>query len=282
MHIENMALSQETFERLRDLIYDKTGIFYPDNKKYLLQNKLLGRIEETDFKTYEDYYLFLKNGVCTSDEYSHLFDSITIGETSFLRNLPQLTVFEKEILPLTIKMIRKENRKKIRIWSAACSTGEEPYTLAIILQENYALMSGMTSEIIGSDINNRVLNLAGKGIYRKNSLRKLPQKLIDKYFTKLSSDQFEINPRMKNIVNFKSLNLYNASLMNYMRGIDIIFCRNVLIYFSQEAKMRVINSLYNSLNLGGYLFIGHSEYLMNSPNKFKLENFNGITVYKKN
>jgi len=273
-------LSLVTFQQLRDLIYEKCGIFYAENKKYLVENRLTRRLEEFGFKTFEEYLYFLKYDSRRNHELSFLFDAITTNETSFFRNPPQLEAFEKGVLPLVIENCRKSSNNRIRIWSSASSTGEEPYTLAIILLENRVIMSGISTEIMASDISEGVLTSARKGVYGTNSIRSTSKYLIDKYFT-VNSDTYTIKPEIKNMVKFSNINLYDQLKMKTMKGFDVIFCRNVLIYFDEKAKKQIIASLYDSLNPNGYLFIGHSETLHNISRAFKLVNFNRMPVYKK-
>lgn len=273
-------LSLDTFHQLRDLIYEKCGIFYADNKKYLVENRLTRRLEEYGFKTFEEYLYFLKYDTQRNHELSFLYDSITTNETSFFRNPPQLEAFEKGVLPLVVENLRKSSNSKLRIWSAACSTGEEPYTLAIMLLENRVIMSGISTEIMASDISEGVLSSARKGIYGNNSVRNTSKYHIDKYFI-INSDTYTVKPEVKNMVKFSNINLYDQLKMKTMKGFDVIFCRNVLIYFDDKAKKQIIASLYDSLNPNGYLFIGHSETLHNISRAFKLVNFNRMPVYKK-
>jgi chemotaxis protein methyltransferase CheR len=273
-------LSLDTFHQLRDFIYEKCGIFYSDTKKYLVENRLTRRLEEYGFKTFEEYLYFLKYDSRRHHELSFLFDVITTNETSFFRNPPQLEAFEKGILPLVVENCRKSSNSRMKIWSAPCSTGEEPYTLAIILLENRAIMAGISTEIIASDISEGVLTSARRGIYGTNAIRSTSKYIIDKYFT-VNSDTYTIKPEIKNMVKFSNINLYDQTKMKTMRGFDVIFCRNVLIYFDEKAKRQIVASLYDSLNPNGYLFIGHSETLHNISRAFKLVNYNRMPVYKK-
>lgn len=276
----NGKLSIDTFHQLRDLIYEKSGIYFADVKKYLLENRLARRLEEKNFKTFEEYYYFLKYDPKRHHEFSSLFDSITTNETSFFRNPPQLEAFEKGVIPAVVESHRKSSNNKIRVWSAACSTGEEPYTIAIILLENKSLVSGMSVEIVASDISEIVLTSARKGVYGSNSVRNTSKQYLDKYFI-ANSDSYTIKPEVKNMVKFSNINLYDQSKMKMMKGFDVIFCRNVLIYFDEKAKRQVISNLYDSLNIGGYLIIGHSESLHSISRAFKLININKMPVYKK-
>ncbi|MBI3815524.1 MAG: protein-glutamate O-methyltransferase CheR [Nitrospinae bacterium] len=276
----NGKLSLDTFHQLRDLIYEKSGIYFADAKKYLLENRLVKRLEEKNFKTFEEYYYFLKYDPRRHHELSSLFDSITTNETSFFRNPPQLEAFEKGVMPVVVESHRKSSNNKIRIWSAACSTGEEPYTIAIILLENKLLVSGMSVEIVASDISEIVLASARKGVYGSNSIRNTSKQYLDKYFA-ANSDSYAVKPEVKNMVKFNNINLYDQGKMKMMKGFDVIFCRNVLIYFDEKAKRQVISNLYDSLNICGYLIIGHSESLHNISRAFKLININRMPVYKK-
>ncbi|MHB1680732.1 MAG: CheR family methyltransferase [bacterium] len=281
----NIDFSDETFCKIRDLIYQLTGIFYNEQKKYLIETRLSKRLADINLTNYEDYFYLLKYSAKQSDEMKELFNSITTNETSFFRDIPQLKVFEEDVLKEILKKIKEHPvnyPKKIRIWSAGCSTGEEPFTLAIIIMEHLnEIFPGFSFEIIGSDISENVLSSAKRGIYNSYTLRNTDSKLIEKYFEKIGNEQFQVKNNIKNMVSFYSINLMHSDSIKKLGNFDIIFCRNVIIYFNNDSKKVVISNLYDALKNSGYLFLGHSESLHFISSSFKLVGFGKTPLYIK-
>ena len=207
----------------------------------------------------------------------NFIDALTTNETYFLREEYQLKAFKDEILP---EIMNKKTDKTLRIWSAGCSTGEEPYTLAMLIIEAQ-LPVDWKVEIIGSDISQRVLQVARRGVYSKSSFRVMPDQYRDRFFDKDGSDKYHISEEIKEKVSFAKLNLLDSQRINLIPTMDIILCRNVIIYFNNETKRKVIGNFYNKLNGGGYLLLGHSESLMNVSTSFKLKHLKNDMVYQK-
>jgi chemotaxis protein methyltransferase CheR len=277
----NLKLSDDLFDNLRKFIYDSCGIYFQDNKKYLLESRLLKRISFLGKNSFEEYYDFLRSVGGGTQEKKYLFEAITINETFFFRNQSQLDALVLKVIPELLASKAKFGRQKIRIWSAASSSGEEAYSIGIII--NDLLMPkypGLEVEIVGTDIDHAVIETARSGIYKEYSIRNTPPYYLKKYFKNVGN-VYEINRAIKSMVLFKTLNLFNDFEMKAMAGFDIIFCANVLIYFDLKAKIKVINQLYSSLNKGGYLFIGYAETLHMISKAFSLINFPRTIGYKK-
>lgn len=274
-------LSQETFELLREIIYMKTGIYFADTKKYLLETRLARRLDDKNLKTFEDYYYFLMYDKEKNSEFQSLFDSVVTNETSFFRDPIQLEAFRCGVVPKLIEEKIKAEPRVIRVWSAACSTGEEPYTLAMILLEEGLASKGWTVEVVGSDISEKVIRSAQAAKYEKYSMRNTPEKYLKKYFVEAGHENYVVSPIVKNIVKYRKINLMESPETRMVRGMDIIFCRNVLIYFDDDSKKKAVSHLYDSLNKGGYLFVGFSESLHNITRLFKPESFEKSVAYKK-
>jgi len=276
-------MSNHSFYALRDMIYERSGIFFPDQKKYILENRLLRRIEEGGFDDFEKYIDFLRHDPLRDKEFSTLFDIVTTNETSFFRDATQLQAFESVVLPQIINEAEEKGYKKLRIWSAPCSTGEEPYTLAMLLLNKFPKIqdSGWDIEIHGSDISECVLNSARRGEYNDYSIRNVPPPYLDRYFTKNGNGKYNVRPEVRGMVRLSNINLFDNLKLRMFRGMNIVFCRNMLIYFDEAAKKRVIANIYDSLAPGGYLFIGHAESLFNISRAFKLVNINNILIYQK-
>lgn len=277
----NAALSQNYFEIWRKFIYNTTGIYFQDNKKYLLESRLRKRFSFLGLNSFEEYYNYINSNNSGSAELKYLFEVITINETFFFRNQPQFDAFISAILPELIASKDKLGKNKIRIWSSASSTGEEAYTMAMLILETVKpKYPNIEFEIVGTDISTGAIETAKKGIYKEYSIRNMPVYFLKKYF-KLNAHGYEIDPKIKNMASFKLLNLYDDFSMRTMINFDVIFCANVLIYFDQNSKIKVVNHLYNSLLKGGYLFIGYSETLHGISKAFKLVSFPKTVSYKR-
>ncbi len=279
--IDNLCMSDELFERWRKYIYDLCGIYFQDNKKYLLESRLLKRMYFLNLDTYDEYLNYLLYYSDGSQEKNYLFEAITITETYFFRNQPRIDSLIGSVLPEIISEKLKKGRDKIKIWSAASSSGEEAYSVAIAIDDLLsAKYPSINFEITGTDINEAVIKTAQQGIYKSYSMRNTPAYYVKKYF-KVNENNYVLNERIKNKVNFRLLNLYDETSLRLMFNYDVIFCANVLIYFDLKSRIRVVNRLYNSLNKGGYLFIGYSETLHNISQAFKIISFPKTIGYKK-
>ncbi len=276
-----ISLSLKMFENWRKYIYDSTGIYFQDNKKYLLESRLQKRIMHLGLETFEKYLDYVKFNPSGTAEIKYLYEAITINETFFFRNQPQLDALVTAILPEIIASKEKLGKSKIKIWSAASSSGEEAYSVAMMINDLIRpKYPNMEFEIVGTDISNAVIDTARRASYKEYSVRNTPVYYLKKYF-KSNGSSFDIDPQIRNMAYFKLLNLYDDLSMRTMINFDVIFCANVLIYFDQTSKIKVINHLYNSLLKGGYLFIGYSETLHGISKSFKLISFPKTIGYQK-
>lgn len=273
-------LSQETFCLLRDIIYAKCGIYFADNKKYLLETRLVRRLEEKNLKCFEDYYYFLTYDPDREAELRNVLNVIVTNETSFFRDGIQLNAFIKGVVPRVVEEKAKTGDRKIRVWSAASSTGEEPYTLGIMMLEEKLPMKGYPIEIIGSDISDIVLKSAEAAAYDKYSLRNTPQDILQRYFHN-TDNAYHLDRKVKDLVKYRKINLVNSMDTRTVKGMDVIFCRNVLIYFDDASKKKAVGHLYDSLSKGGYLFVGFSETLHSITRLFRPVSIEGSVVYQK-
>lgn len=273
-----LTMNEDIFKQLRDFIYEKTGIYVPDNKKYFLENRLSRIVKEKNFRGYEDYLHFL-NYSAQRHDIARLFDAITTNETFFFREPQQFEVFSNNLVPQIIKENTQMGRKDIKIWSAACSTGEEPYTIAMILLEKPELAS-IRKEIYASDISESVLMSARKAIYGNYSVRNIPPHYMAKYF-KDSGGIYVLSDIVKSMVKFMNINLINEKEVKQLKGIDVVFCRNVLIYFDDKAKKKAVSLIYDVLRPKGYLFVGTSESLHNITRSFRPTVINKVVIYQK-
>ncbi len=271
----NISLPDSTFKDLRDFIYDKSGIYISDSKKYLIENRLSRILLERNLNNFEDYLKFIKFS-SNGNELGRLFDAVTTNETYFFRESDQLKIFTDEIMPKIAS--QKKGSQSIKIWSAACSTGEEPYTLSIMLLEKG--LQPRQFEIYGSDLSEGVLNSAKTAVYNSYSVRNVPDHCLKKYFSN-NNQSYTLSEAVKKTVKLMKINLINDRNIKLLRNVDAIFCRNVLIYFDVKSKQKVASHLYDCLNPGGYLFIGSSESLHNITRAFRPNVLNKVVAYQK-
>jgi chemotaxis protein methyltransferase CheR len=274
-----ISMTDEEFPLLRDLIYNYSGLFFADENRYLLERRLSTRLNHYQLATFHDYYYYLKYDLNREQELTDIMDLLTTNETYFFRESFQLKAFTDEIIPELARIKIRNGDKTLRIWSAGCSTGEEPYTIAMLLLEKPEL-SGWKIEIIGTDISQRVLHHARKGVYGNSAFRVTEPHYKSRYFHEQDGG-YRVADRIREFVTFSRLNLYDPSRFIFLGKMDIIFCRNVIIYFDMRAKKRVIENFYSTLNYGGFLLLGHSESLMNITTAFRLRHLKNDMVYEK-
>jgi len=276
-----MKMSDEMFRVVREFIYQLTGIYFQDNKKYLLEGRIGKRVQLLGLNSYEDYLQLIKYGTRRTEELRHFYDAITINETFFFRNEPQFEAFEQTLVPAILARRGSLTRQKLRVWSAASSSGEEAHTIAMIyLEKLRTKYQGLELEVVGTDISYAVLETARKAVYREYSIRNMPKHYLEKYFT-VEDVRYLLRDEVKRLVRFDHMNLYEQTRMRQVTNVDVIFCCNVLIYFDTQSKIQVVSNLYNALNRGGYLFIGYAESLHGISTAFKLESFPKTVAYKK-
>ena len=270
------------YQQIRDLVYKVSGIYKIDDKLYLLTDACGRRMKLAGVRTPREYWDRLTASSNRDAELRELLNEITIGETCLFRSQPQIDALRKVILPEITAEKAKQITKRLRIWSAGCSTGEESYTLAMsMLEENERLLKGWTIEIVATDLNDRSIETAKAGIYGDYALRNTTDFYKRKYFTVVDEKKLQVRPEVKKLVAFSRMNLQDDSRMLFMKGMDVIFCCNVLIYFDGVSKSKVIDHFFNNLNFGGYFFLGTSESLMKLNEQFHLIHFPGTIAYWK-
>jgi len=275
----DIKMTDDEFRLVRDLIYNYSGLYFAEDNRFLLERRLSPRLLQHQLSSFHEYYYYLRYDINKDQELSDIMDVLTTNETYFFREAFQLRAFSDEILPEILSVKKSKGDRSLRIWSAGCSTGEEPYTIAMLLLERPELM-GWDVEIIGTDISQRVLHHARKGVYGNASFRVTDNMFKSRYFQE-QEDGFRITDRVRGLVTFSRLNLYDQSRFLFLGKMDIVFCRNVIIYFDQLAKKRVIEQFFTTLNPGGFLLLGHSESLMNVTTSFRLRHLRNDMVYEK-
>ncbi|MBP8651090.1 MAG: protein-glutamate O-methyltransferase [Deltaproteobacteria bacterium] len=255
------GLSQELFSRLSDFIYRESGIKMPLTKKTMLEARLQKRLRSMGLTSYDEYcsYLFSPEGI--ANELVHMIDVVTTNKTDFFREAQHFEYLIEHVLPSLVQSRGAGIRRPFMAWSAACSSGEEPYTLAMVLDQFSRRARGFTFQVLGTDISTRVLETARDGIYHEERIEQIPLELRRSYFMK-SRDRsrrlVRVVPELRAHVKFRRLNFMEDDF-GMREKMDVVFCRNVLIYFDRPTQEAVINRICGHLHSGGYLFTGHSE-----------------------
>jgi chemotaxis protein methyltransferase CheR len=275
-------LTDEEFLLFQDFVLQNSGIFIDEPKRDQLRRALLARTTSMNLTGYSDYYKFLKYNPRGEEEFKELLNLITVSETYFFRDAKHFKTLRNHVLSKIIKRKQAEGNNGIRIWSAGCSTGEEPYSIAITLVESLQPIQIWDIEILASDVSTKALKTAQEGVYSKWSLRSTDRSYIEKYFIQ-EGKKFILKDEIKKMVNFEYFNLIKEPFPLSKMGDywDIIFCKNVTIYFKTESTKRVISNFYKSLQKEGYLFIGASESLYHISNEFELLEIDGNFIYQK-
>lgn len=273
------GMSDDDFLLLRDCIYAHCGLFFDTESKYILEKRLYPRLIDLSLSSFYDYYYYLKYNSNREQELMDIMDVLTTNETYFFREQFQLKAFSEEIIPELIKRKASRGSSSLRIWSAGCSTGEEPYTIAMLLS-TIPDLKGWNIEIIGTDISQRVLKQARRAVYGTSSFRATEEADLKRFFIQ-QEDGYKVNNSIRELVTISHLNLFDTNHLAMMGKVDVIFCRNVIIYFDMAAKKRVIESFHSALSDGGFLLLGHSESLMNLSTSFTLRHFKNDMIYQK-
>ena len=276
------TMTNEEFLLIRNLVYNECGMYFKENKKSFIETRVRKRLKEKNIRSIYQYYKHISDNNGGKEEFLRFLDDLTINETSFFRNKPQIDLFREKVMPEVIEKKLKENNRSIKIWSAGCSTGEEVYTIAMEGLEAIekcckGLLAVPQLEVIGSDISLSVLKIAKEGVYTKKRMEGIEEYYLKKYFYQ-DGDFYIISKdiRQKTIFDF-----HNLKFENGLKDLDIIFCRNVMIYFDIAEQERVIDKFYNYLRPDGYLFVGHAETLQGLNDNFKFIYNNKGTAYKR-
>jgi chemotaxis protein methyltransferase CheR len=277
------SLPSRDFMVIRDLILERSGIYIRETRNDYLEYRIKERMLANSMDNFEEYYYFLKYSPATTGEFQQLLNLITVQETSFFRNPDQLNSFKNIILKEIIAKKLNAGDKLINIWSSASSTGEEATTIAMILNETLDFPLNWQIKILGTDISTRALDMAKKGVYANARLDGVPDGYMDKYFIK-KDNTFKVKESISNFIEFRHLNL-STGIYNFMGPrptlFDVIFCRNVFIYFTDEVKGNIAKEFYKLLNPGGYLLLGNAESVDVRKVPFNMAFLPGGMVYQK-
>ena len=275
--VKQVTMSAEEFRLFRDMIHAHCGIYFREEMKYLLERRLAPRLSLNGLEDFTAYYRFLRFSPARARELEDAVEILTTNETYFFREAYQLKAFSEEILAELHE--RNSRRKRLRIWSAGCSTGEEPYSISILVLES-GLFGDWDVEIFGNVISRKVLSAARRAVYSKNAFRETDEEQIRKWFEPVGGG-LQVKEEARRLVTFGHLNLLDEQMIGLVGQMDLIFCRNVLIYFDKDAKKRVLRVFHDRLQPGGYLLLGHSESLINLTSDFELMHLKNDLVYRK-
>jgi chemotaxis protein methyltransferase CheR len=272
------VITDADFQKFSEFFYRKTGIHFDDGKRYFVDKRLVERIEATGADDFRSYFIALRfetRGL----ELQQLVNAMTVNETYFFREAYQFDCMVNDMLAEVVK--RKRPGGRIRIWSVPSSTGEEPYTIAIYLLERWALIDQYEVEILSSDIDTTVLDAAQRGVYSARSVGQMPPQYIDKYFTRRNAQEFVISRDLVDAVDFSRVNLTDSNDTRGFRDIDIVFCRNLLIYFDDLSRRVAAEAMYDAMSPGGFICLGHSESMSRITPLFQVRRFADAMVYQK-
>lgn len=271
------TITDADFLKFRDFFYRKTGIHFDDSKRYFVDKRLVERIEATGAEDFRSWFIALRFEA-SGDELQHLVNAMTVNETYFFRESYQFDCMVNDLMNDIAK--RKRRGERIRIWSIPSSTGEEPYTIAIYLLEQWKQINDYEVEILSSDIDTKVLDTAQRGLYSQRSVSQMPKAYLDRYFTR-RGDEYAISRDLVSAVEFSRVNLSDPADTRRFRDIDLIFCRNLLIYFDDLSRRVAAEAMFDALTPGGFVCLGHSESMSRITSVFTPRRFSDALVYQK-
>ncbi len=278
---DHSRMSESLFQSFSELIYSSCGINLPIGKKPMLAGRLCRRIMDLGLYSFDEYYDYILKGKDRENEIIRMIDAVSTNITEFFREPFQFEFLASKGLPEIFKSESVRKRKRLNVWSAGCSTGEEPYSIAIILSEfikNNA--PGYDFNILATDISTKVLDVAKAAVYKEDAIKPVPENLLEKYFIpekKESETEYQVRPELKKHVFITRFNLMESSF-NHKEVMDMIFCRNVVIYFDLQTKIEIFKKFNASIESGGYLFLGYSESIRDITKDFQMEE---PTIYRK-
>jgi chemotaxis protein methyltransferase CheR len=274
---EPPPLTSEEFARLAEFLYRRTGMVFTEAKRYFVERRISERMSATSSRSFTEYFAHLRGD--ERKEVEELINAFTVNETYFYREDYQLACLTTDLL--AARVMTKRHGDTIRIWSAPCSTGEEPYSIAIWLLENWKDVDAYDIEIVGSDIDTGVIEAAIAGIFGKRALMRLPPELIARYFHELDNERWQILDDLRQSVTFSRVNIIDTKQTRAQGHFDVIFCRNVLIYFDDESRRVAAENLYDNLLPGGFICLGHTESMSRISPLFEVCRYSGAIVYRK-
>jgi len=273
-------INDKEFSLFQRLIYNESGINLTPAKRELLKSRLMKRLRERSLTSFKEYYRYVTEEDTTGEELVSMLDCISTNLTEFFREAAHFDFLSEKVLPVLLENKRKKREKKIRIWCAGCSTGEEPYTISMVLAEHIEQLYEWDIKILATDLSTRVLKKAMQGVYAKDRLRGIPLHMLNTYFEKGEhnfKDHYQTKDFLRNMIVFRRLNLTDETFP-FKGQFDFVFCRNVMIYFNKQTQTELVSKFYKHLAPDGHLFIGHSESLAGTETRFR---YVRPTIYQK-
>lgn len=276
---EYAALTETEFHKLCEFLYRRTGMIFTEAKRYYVERRVFERMLATASPSFPDYFLRLR--IDALGEIEHFVNAFTVNETYFYREDHQLKCMTQDLLPACIRGRGRSRNEPIRIWSVPCSTGEEPYSIAMWLLDNWPLVDEYEIEIVGSDIDTQALEAARNGVFGKRALMRLSRDVIERYFTELGDERWQIIDDLRDSVRFTPVNLVEPGETRGFGQFDIVFCRNVLIYFDDASRRLAAENLFENLRPGGFICLGHAESMSRISPLFDVAHFADAIVYQR-
>jgi chemotaxis protein methyltransferase CheR len=276
----DVELSEEEFRLLRDFIHENFGLFFDDSQKSSLRARLAGRLATLDLLSFEDYYHYLRFGPQKAQELQSMVSHLTNNETYFFREQPQLQVLSDHVLRGIRDRKTAAGDRHLRILSAGCSTGEEAYTLAMIVHDSGHFFWNWDVKVVGMDVDSVALEKARRAVYFHNSFRAMTSALRERHLVPDGSGA-QVKESIRRFVSFQEGNILERASYETLPPQDVVFCRNVLIYFSDAGIRKVVQHFYEVLAPGGHLFLGHAESLSRITDRFTPVRFPGAMIYRK-
>jgi len=275
---ENKTITEDDFQKFREFFYRKTGIHFDDSKRYFVDKRLVERMQATKSDSFRSYFVMLRFQT-TGEELQALINVMTVNETYFFREEYHFSCMVNSMLPEIVST--KKPGDTVRIWSIPSSSGEEPYSIAIYLQEYWSDLEKFNVELMASDIDTTILNTARAGVFSERSVANIPANVTSKYFRKDKNGMFHLDDDTKSCVEFSRVNLAESADTRKFRKCDLIFCRNLLIYFDDVSRRIAAEAFFEALNPGGFICLGHSESMSRISGLFKVRKYPDAIVYQK-
>ena len=277
--VADFPITEEEYRKFSDFFYRKIGVQFTESKRYFVDRRIAERAGIRSCQTFREYFILLRFDA-SEIELQQLVNLLTVNETYFFRENYQLQALTRFVLP-EIAAHKRRPGDIIRIWSLPCSTGEEPYSIALAVLEDWAQSDAFQIEIVGSDVDTRVLKDAKAGLYGERSLQNVGPALRTRYFSKLGKDQYQIIPELRESIDFSRVNISDKTEMSRFRNLDVVFCRNLLIYFDDVSRREAVEAIFESLRPGGFLFLGHSENMSRMSSLFRSRRLGDCTMYQR-
>jgi chemotaxis protein methyltransferase CheR len=274
---DRLCISDDDFIKFKEFFYRKTGISFEESKRYFVDKRILERIRATGSPNFRSYFTLMRFQA-SGEELQLLTNLMTVNETYFLREEYQFLALINSLLPEIIS--RKKNTDPIRIWCIPSSSGEEPYSIALYLLERWPGIKNRDVQLIASDIDTSILQKARAGLFSQRSIQHIPPAWLQKYFTRVG-DEYQICDDLRQAVDFTRVNLTEPASTRSYRDFDVVFCRNLLIYFDDISRKVAVETIYDALKPGGYVCLGHSESMSRISSLFKIHKCPEAIVYQR-